>query len=1021
MSAESYYCCSSWNGFESNSPVKKVLSTLFSAVSAIKTGLDFSASKNGNNPHSGMNANKRVTCFVENMSYIEVANLYDSFCAFQYGDQERGQAWSKFFPEIQECLKKKFEQEYGDRASPVAKLYNAASCSFPDYKYNAANPPKLLGSVPISPTKQNKKINNVQNKLEKIQKSSYQKIVQLNENEILFSQEDVVQDCRSEWGKRISRRRRAIKYVLDHEKEFLKKRFSISQETVQFLRQQGFDEAEYQECQGNELQQVVHQEFLEIVLDTADLSQEEKQESVEQFQKLILSCSHDGCGLNQQGKVLDAMRISDFCQSALDAGSTVLKARFIKTDGKLHTLELEASCENALKITEALDKTLFSQKSLEHFAALQSEQFLNSEDSEIEEHWQFNDFVGSLKMRTELAFAQQKEADARQRWPEKVAQRLEHENEFLETRQQVMQRQMQKELSQVLEIHEGLLVALAEDDLPLWYDRELWNERAQNYEQALQNVNTENSFCEIKLFTFSDQFKNFLIAQGADVSTFALCEGNNVQQVLHQGFIDDIDFVSELDTKNLDRDERELVYALQALTVSYAQCGYLHNKAGDIQNAWALSQVCGVLRDYAKAIAFGVCDGVKDVADIFLHPVDTVCTLGHVLWFTTSNTASFLCDCTSLIDGILLADQKKYQKALARIEVKVDAVKKTLDNVWTTIQNSPGEDRARFIARMATGVVLQKPSFRLAGKIFTNAKTAAKNLLHSKPMVQFANGARITVRAAKQAGRNIVAGGRQAVDAARRAMLPPLARARLALKTVTKKACEPCKNLVEEGRCIFEHGCSRCRDAAISSERALARVLRRCHPRFAQLVKNGYEMKGMKVVLERIKLGLSETEFMRLRRFFGTTVETTGRLGNVEIPRQFILEESFWRHIFTGELEVLMESAGNIINSLSGFHHDFRWKNICGGLLKLKNKTYDRAKQIMMAEVIDGGGLMKSFFPKNWSSKKVAGKITEALKNLKNVRVEGERFIFSGYTSEGIKIEIVTSSSGRLITAYPIF
>ena len=250
--------------------------------------------------------------------------------------------------------------------------------------------------------------------------------------------------------------------------------------------------------------------------------------------------------------------------------------------------------------------------------------------------------------------------------------------------------------------------------------------------------------------------------------------------------------------------------------------------------------------------------------------------------------------------------------------------------------------------------------------------------------------------------------------------MPEETRRRLAEKIIKKNGCDACKQALKDGKCFLEHGCFCCKNAVRYTERSLLKLLKNSCPEFRKLVLNGCEMKGFKAVVERTRLGLSEADMMKLKNYFDLTVESPGCLSGVKLPEKFILDEKFWRHIFTGEMETLMDSSGNVLKKLSGFHHDLHWRDVGRNLFKLENQVYDKATRVLQADVVGGNALTKTFYPKHWLSETVSEKIMKALRGLKKVRADNNRFIFTGVIDGGIEIEFVASQNGRIITVYPI-
>ena len=142
-----------------------------------------------------------------------------------------------------------------------------------------------------------------------------------------------------------------------------------------------------------------------------------------------------------------------------------------------------------------------------------------------------------------------------------------------------------------------------------------------------------------------------------------------------------------------------------------------------------------------------------------------------------------------------------------------------------------------------------------------------------------------------------------------------------------------------------------------------------------------------------------------------------------DIPEEFVLTEKFWQHIFTGELEILMDSSEVVKPRLSGFHFDELAKNLKSKALKLVDISRDGSTGAYRGYIRPRGcvkSLQKSFFPAEWSPKGVADKIVEALENVRNLRVqESGRLVIRGKTACGIQVEFVSEACGKLVTAYP--
>lgn len=101
------------------------------------------------------------------------------------------------------------------------------------------------------------------------------------------------------------------------------------------------------------------------------------------------------------------------------------------------------------------------------------------------------------------------------------------------------------------------------------------------------------------------------------------------------------------------------------------------------------------------------------------------------------------------------------------------------------------------------------------------------------------------------------------------------------------------------------------------------------------------------------------------------------------------------------------------------------------GILE-KNNTFKFLNKVVNGNgcysadvILDGKAFEKTFFPQNWSQKEVAEKIYEAYYNFikSGVPLELEKngkYFITGYTNEGIKIEMYVTQKGLIATAYPV-
>jgi hypothetical protein len=130
-----------------------------------------------------------------------------------------------------------------------------------------------------------------------------------------------------------------------------------------------------------------------------------------------------------------------------------------------------------------------------------------------------------------------------------------------------------------------------------------------------------------------------------------------------------------------------------------------------------------------------------------------------------------------------------------------------------------------------------------------------------------------------------------------------------------------------------------------------------------------------------------------------------------------------YEHIFGIEDIAEIKTSGLVKNRWKGFHHDYMGRMEKKGIVTFTNETVCPKTGIIKANVSYNGIVKegKTFFPREWSPEKVIEKITEAYNNFSDLpRWEGTSQIYDCFTNEGMKIRIVFTEQGIMVTAYPM-
>ncbi len=179
----------------------------------------------------------------------------------------------------------------------------------------------------------------------------------------------------------------------------------------------------------------------------------------------------------------------------------------------------------------------------------------------------------------------------------------------------------------------------------------------------------------------------------------------------------------------------------------------------------------------------------------------------------------------------------------------------------------------------------------------------------------------------------------------------------------------------------------------------------------------GAASKAIPAFAQRMFDAIQE-EFKYLYPLFNKEIASVGEIVT-ELGTKFKIRAIDLKHIF---IPVLQKRFGKI--RLYGFHHDCLDKLCKEGIVTLRN-VVRHASGVFKADIKFAGIWEegKTFFPPSWSRGKVTKKIAEACGNLLNApkrTKDGRLWMAFGKTEEGLKLRIIFSDSGRIISSYPV-
>ncbi len=158
-----------------------------------------------------------------------------------------------------------------------------------------------------------------------------------------------------------------------------------------------------------------------------------------------------------------------------------------------------------------------------------------------------------------------------------------------------------------------------------------------------------------------------------------------------------------------------------------------------------------------------------------------------------------------------------------------------------------------------------------------------------------------------------------------------------------------------------------------------------------------------------------ELEMQTLRLLYDNKIK-----GFAEFSNKYLKID--YKHIFGMNLEFSRRGMPQI----GGFHQDFMQAIENSNLIKFANKVmYENG--CYKADLVYNGESIKraaTFFPSDWPREKVIAKIYEAYDQFLSAKIPYEttrdqKYLIKGLTSEGIKVEMYITKSGKVVTAYP--
>jgi len=159
------------------------------------------------------------------------------------------------------------------------------------------------------------------------------------------------------------------------------------------------------------------------------------------------------------------------------------------------------------------------------------------------------------------------------------------------------------------------------------------------------------------------------------------------------------------------------------------------------------------------------------------------------------------------------------------------------------------------------------------------------------------------------------------------------------------------------------------------------------------------------------------------RCFVGKRVEWAGNCDNTGIqdqslPKKLTFTEKTLDHIFSGKVEKLPRNGPL---NISGFHSDFKGRALDRACMNA-SKARDARTGAFEAKIrLCGKMREKTMFPENWRPTEVIESVEDALKNVYEIVPQRYgRLRFRCLSESGMKVQLVAEADGTVVTFHPL-
>ena len=230
---------------------------------------------------------------------------------------------------------------------------------------------------------------------------------------------------------------------------------------------------------------------------------------------------------------------------------------------------------------------------------------------------------------------------------------------------------------------------------------------------------TEKSSFIARRYELSVQGKKLLHESGIGEKAFTTCYGNQLQQAVHTELVLLVDNTAAL---YYQCSESQEVKEISIHIVTFAEIGSAYNKAGHIDKALPVTDFCWALLDCGIAVGEGALQGVENVANAIVHPIDTAVNLAKATATAGYYLGKVLHFVVTEDDVLADLDPEKYEKQCLERGEQLFAV---ADAIEHKIKTTPPREAIKELTAFGVEAWLTGKLLGATGKFFREAKSKA--------------------------------------------------------------------------------------------------------------------------------------------------------------------------------------------------------------------------------------------------------------------------------------------------------